>query len=121
MTTDELIASALVYAGDTHTVADIRAMIASGEAQLWDGPHSVVVTQLDRQPRQVILHFFLAAGTSAELEAMEPLILRWGAEKGCTLARFVGRRGWERTFMTAKSGWKNTNVIVMEKPIHGKG
>lgn len=116
-----LLEAALTYAGGSHTLADVERMIADGEAQFWPGVHSCIVTEIAVEPQRKVLHFFLVAGNLTEVEAMEPLILRWGAEKGCTLARCVGRRGWERTFMTAKSGWKNTNVIVMEKPIHGKG
>lgn len=112
------IEAALAYAGGTHTYADVEAAIQAGDAQLWPAPNSCIVTELDRQPHKTILHFFLAAGTSAELEAMEPHIVEWGKEQGCTLARFVGRKGWERSFLAHK-GWVNSGVIVMEKPING--
>lgn len=113
-----LIESALVYAGGEFSVADIERAIANGKAQLWEGPNSVVVTELDRFPGKTILHFWLAAGRSEELEAMQDGIIAWGREQGCAKARFVGRKGWERTFM-AETGWVNTGLIIMEKAING--
>lgn len=111
-----LIESALVYAGGSHTFEDVADAVERGEAQFWPGPHSCIVTEIDRQPRHRVLHFFLAAGTTPELEAMTPGILAWGKEQGCTVARFVGRKGWERSFL-ARTGWTNSQVIVMERPI----
>ena len=110
------IEAALAYGGGTHTVADVEDAITRGDAQLWPAPHSCIVTELDRQPRQSILVFWLAAGVSAELEAMVPLICEWGKSEGCTKARFVGRKGWARAF-PAKTGWVNTGFVYMEKEI----
>lgn len=113
-----LVDAALHYAGGSHTFEDVQEMVEKGEAQAWYGPHSIIVTEIDRQPRHRVLHFFLAAGTSPELEAMEPGILDWGKEQGCTVARFVGRRGWTRAF-PAKTGWRDTQSVIMEKAING--
>lgn len=90
--------------------------VKKGEAQFWPGPHSVIITQLDEQPRRTLLQFFLAAGNAAELQAMEPEVLRWGKEQGCTVARLVGRKGWTRTWVMDQ-GWENTNLVVLEKAI----
>ena len=113
-----LLEAALAYAGGTHTVEDVEALIASGEAQIWEGPNSLVVTEIDRQPRQAILLFFLAAGHKAELLAMQDGILAWGREQGCTRARLVGRRGWARSFLQ-DSGWADTQYVIMEREING--
>ena len=113
-----LLESALAYAGGTHTVEDVERLIADGSVQFWPGPHSCVVTEFDTQPQKKTLSIFLAAGDAAELEAMEPGIMAWGREQGCAVARFVGRRGWERSFLK-RMGWANTNVVVMEKAING--
>lgn len=111
-----LIDAALAYAGGSHTVDDVVAMIEGGEAQLWTGPNAAVVTEIHETPREKVLHFFLAAGSGVELEAMVPGIIEWGQEKGCTKARFVGRRGWERTFLS-RTGWRNTGYIIMERSV----
>lgn len=115
-----LLDAALAYAGGSHTRQDVLDAIDAGTAQFWPGPHSCIVTEIDEQPRHRVLHFFLAAGTSPELEAMESGILAWGQEQGCTVARFVGRKGWTRSFL-ARTGWADTGVVVMEKQINGQG
>lgn len=111
-----LVEAALVYAGRTHTFEDVAAEVEAGHAQFWPGPHSCLVTQVDEQPQDKILHFFLAAGNSTELQAMEREVVRWGQEQGCTRARMVGRRGWTRTWLMSE-GWQDTNFVVLEKPL----
>ena len=66
------------------------------------------------------LHFFLAGGVMAELEAMTPIILEWGVAHGCTKARLVGRKGWARSFLM-DSGWHDTGLVILEKRINGEG
>ena len=60
-----LLAAALAFAGGTHTVEDVEDAITRGEVTLWDGPNSVIVTEIDYQPRQTVLNVFLAAGVMA--------------------------------------------------------
>ena len=110
------LALALAHAGDTHSVADVHAMIAAGHAQLWPGPASVIVTEIITHPRQRLLNFFLAAGVRRELEAMTPIVLDWGRAQGCTRATLVGRKGWQRTFL-ARDGWRVSDLIIMEKDL----
>jgi hypothetical protein len=109
------IEDALEYAGHSHTFDDVAAMVASGEAQFWPGPNSAIVTEFVLEPRTKRLNFFLAGGTLAELEAMTPLVLEWGREQGCTTASLIGRRGWERTFLS-RTGWKS-GLVVLEKDL----
>lgn len=109
-----LLASALAHADGTYTVDDVEAEVEAGTAQFWPGPRSCIVTQIDRAPQRSVLHFFVAAGKMQELEAMTPEILQWGREQGCTLARMVGRKGWERSFLV-DTGWSVAPHITMEK------
>ncbi len=111
-----LIEAALADAGGSHTFEDVVEAVEKGEAQYWPGPNSCIVTTIDEQPRQKILHFFLGAGVQAEIAAMFPGILEWGKEEGCTKARFVGRKGWRRSFLP-KTGWVELQHIIMEKPL----
>lgn len=111
-----LIESALVYNGNTHRFEDVVAEVAAGTAQFWPAPNSCIVTQIDTQPARKILVFWLAAGNSVELKAMEPLIVAWGQEEGCTLARMVGRKGWKRSFLT-DVGWQDTEYVILQKEL----
>ena len=102
--------AALVYAGGTHEFSDVEAMVEAGTAQFWPGVHSCIVTQIDYQPRRRVLNIFLAGGNLAEIEAMTPLVLRYGYDQGCTAATFTGRKGWERTFL-GRTGWSMEMVM----------
>lgn len=113
-----LIESALVYAGGSHTFEDVADAVERGEAQFWPGPHSCIVTEIDEQPRRSTLILFLGAGRIEEIEAMMPGILAWGESQGCTSARFVGRKGWTRSFL-AHTGWVDTGLVFMEKALNG--
>ncbi len=111
------IEAALAYGGQSYTFEDVADEVDRGEAVAWYGPKSIVVTQTTVQPGEKVLHFFLAGGEMAELEAMTPGILRWGEEQGCTVARLVGRKGWARSFLV-RSGWADTGLVIMEKPVN---
>lgn len=86
---------ALALAG-THAPQHIAEGVASGAFQEWSGGDSVVVTEILDTPLRRTLHFFLAEGTMAELQAITPAILDWGRMHGCTHASLVGRKGWSR-------------------------
>ena len=114
-----LLEAALAYSGGSHTVDDVLGMIERGEAQRWDGPNSIVVTEIDRQPHKTYLLFFLAAGRKDELLAMQEGIFAWGREQGCDAARLVGRKGWARSFLT-DHGWQDTQYVILENDLHGR-
>ena len=92
---------------------ELHAGIAKGEYQLWSGPHSALVTEVIDFPRERVLHFTLAGGHLAEIEAMLPPILAWGREIGATRTTLAGREGWQRAWLTKKLGWK-VKAVVME-------
>ena len=99
------ISEALEHAEGTHTLEDVRSKVASGHLQLWPCPSSAVITEIHELPRAKVLHFFLAAGNLDELRPVYNIIEDWGRSLGCTRATFVGRHGWQRTFMTKEEGW----------------
>ena len=109
------IERALAYAGGTHTVEDCWDLIQQNKLQLWVGPHSVIITELEQYPQLKAVRFFLAAGRMDELQSMADSILDWARTEGCTRAGMIGRPGWARSWM-AKDGWKTTH-IVMERDI----
>ena len=113
------IENALEYAGGTHTLDDVRALVEKDLLQLWPGIDSAVLTQIMDYPRQRALHFFLAGGNLDELKRLHPIILKWGIEHGCTRATFAGRRGWERTFLTREEGWTVSSINMEKDLTHG--
>lgn len=104
----QAIEDALAYASGTYSFDDIAAGVAAGTMQYWAGINSIIITEIIDYPQKRVLHFFLAGGGDlAELEEMTPPIIEWGRKKGCTTAQMIGRKGWERTFLT-RTGWEPT-------------
>jgi hypothetical protein len=101
---------ALEYAG-THTAADIAEAVTAGRMQRWDGDASTIITEILDSPLRRTLLFFLAEGNLRELRAMARPILEWGRQQGCTHASFVGRFGWERSFVR-DLGFKVTATVM---------
>lgn len=99
-----LIESALDKGFNTHNYEDVAAMVASGALQFWPGVASVICTEIIEHPRRRVANVFLAAGDLAQIKAMTPIIEDWAREHGCSLAVFAGRKGWEKTFLSAR-GW----------------
>ncbi len=97
---------ALGYTGGTHTLDDVRRGIADGSLQLWPAAESALVTELLRYPTGLkVVNFFLAGGNMAEVKRLYHIVIAWARTQGCTRATFTGRRGWERSFLTADEGW----------------
>ena len=115
----DLLASALVYTGGTHTVEDVLAAAASGQMQMWVGEDSIVVTEILTYPRLKELNVFLAAGHLDEIRRLNPIILEWGRMHGCQRATAVGRRGWERTFVTKEAGWTAPMTVYARTLVKG--
>ncbi len=110
------IEAALKYGGGTHTFDDVAALVETGKAQYWPGPHSVIITEISQHPQKRVLHFWLAGGNLAELERMIPGIEEWGKGEGCTAASMTGRLGWQKVTFLKRGGWK-TNLVVMDKEL----
>lgn len=105
---------ALDYAGNTHTLADIAAGVASGRYHFWPGEKSAAITEVWEYPRARHLIVFLAGGDLHELVAMVPSFMSWGKHLGCTKIVECGRPGWERVL--GNQGWKR-EAVVLSRPI----
>lgn len=101
---------ALFYSGGTHTMADVANAIESGEAKLWVGEGSAIVTQLFDEPQMRVCHFWLAAGELEPVIALSNRVLEWAKENGCARATLAGRRGWTKAL--ASGGWKEDLVLM---------
>jgi len=109
------IESALEYA-PFYTIDDILSEIEAGEAVLWPGKRSAVVTQFWDFPRTRGLNFWLAGGDLTELtEEMLPVMEAWGREQGCTVFFLAGRLGWNKS-MKAKGYRPQWTILLKEAP-----
>lgn len=107
MTDDELrhrFEKTLDFAGNTHTVADVRGMIADGRAQFWRFGDGITITTIDEYPQAKVINYWLSAGNLRDCLALEHEINPWAIEQGCSIATVTGRKGW-RPF-GEKTGWR---------------
>lgn len=89
--------AALAHAGRTHRLDDVAEMIARGEAQLWPGAASAMVTLIEDDPLERRLLIWLAGGELGEIvERLRPAAEAWGRSNGCRRVLIIGRAGWER-------------------------
>lgn len=109
------IQAALHHEGGGHTWEDVQNGIVDGIFQLWPGVRSAVVTQIIDLPQKRELRFFLAGGNMEEIKELYHVILAWGREHGCDFATLVGRKGWERTFLTRNEGWTPRWVVFVKE------
>jgi len=91
------------------TFDQLTGQVQNGHAQYWPAGSSVIITQI----AGLTLHFWLASGTLAELQAVTPHVLDYGREQGCTRATLTGRKGWLRSFLK-DTGWRQSPIIQME-------
>lgn len=92
-----LLEEALEEHPGTYTKDDLWAEIASGQAQFWPLPNSVVVTTIRTYPTGYRdLRGWLAAGDINEIAALEQFVCHWAKEIGCNRFVLTGRRGWKK-------------------------
>lgn len=90
------IEDALGYSSGTHSIGDVEAAIAAGDATFWPGRRAAMVTEILDLPGAKVLHFWLCGGELAELQSMRAFIEGVAIALGCTKASTAGRRGWSR-------------------------
>ena len=91
------IEAALAHAGGGHSLDDIEALVAAGEARLWVSQAAAMVTLVEDEPRQRRLLIWLAGGDLDELvNDLRPRAEAWEREQGCRRVIVAGRPGWER-------------------------
>lgn len=107
-----LLLPALDHAG-THDLADVANLINSGDAQLWAGISSILITTVDEYPKAKVLTLWLAGGELDELvNFLRPEAEAWGETQGCTRAAIMGRDGWMRALRGA--GYEPAAQLVMK-------
>jgi hypothetical protein len=109
------IEAALDHAGGTHSLADVRGMLASGEARMWAGKACALVATIEQTPQRTMLLLWLAGGDLDELVSIwRAEAEAWGSEKGCTTSLLIGRRGWVRAL---KSHGYTPHACVLMKEL----
>ena len=108
------IEAALEYSHGTHTIQDIFEFVANGTLELWPGKNCALISQVSEYPGRKMIHIFLAGGDIKEIEEMEPSIIAWAKEQGCSALTLTGRPGWTKSFLK-DIGYKNTQVQMIKE------
>lgn len=103
---EKWLASALATARDDRTMDDIFLAVCTGDMQFWPGEDSAVVTQLLDHPNgRRECNVLLAGGSLDTLQQMLVEIERFATANTATVMTVLGRRGWERSFLTKDAGY----------------
>ena len=95
---------ALCHAGNTHTLADIAALLAKGHAQWWCNGDGAVITEIFDHPQIRVVNYWLVAGKLGACLDLQAPIDAWAAGLGCVGATASGRRQW--TPVLQRHGWE---------------
>lgn len=110
---------ALPYTMGTHTQADIESGLDKGLMQLWPTEESFCLTELVTAPSGLkLVNLFLAGGQMEPLRQLYPIIEGWAKSQGATRVVCLGRKGWERSFLTKDEGFHPT-LVYYEKDLGG--
>jgi hypothetical protein len=105
--------AALARAPLTHTLEDVRAAVAAGEAQFWPFERSACVTRIFDEPRAKTLNHWLVGGDLEELMRMRPRVEAWARAQGCTRLMLGGRSGWARVL--EPHGFSPVGVVLAKE------
>jgi len=105
---------ALDIAGGTHNTHDVMAAVQSGKMQSWQEGQSVVVTEVLGAPQTNICNVFLVAGNMEEIMSIQPRVVKFAKEMGCSKITMRGRPGWAKVL--PEYGWHAPGVMY-ELPI----
>jgi hypothetical protein len=108
------IEKALVYAGGSHTYADVVAGVMQGKLHFYPLEQSFIICEVYEYPQFRTYHIFLAGGSMSEILEFEPILRTNGAELGCSKLTLAGRLGWTRVLL--ERGW-TYDLAVMSKEI----
>lgn len=107
------IEAALAAGGEAVTIDEVEAAVRRGDAHLLAAVDAAVVSQICNRGRE--FNIYLAGGSLARLKTMVPDLERMAKALGCTHLSILGRRGWERTFLTREMGYTPTAVLLVKE------
>jgi hypothetical protein len=83
-------------------IEDIEQALSNGEAVLWPGEKSAIVTEFVTYPSgERASQVMSAGGDLAEILAMVPGMEAFARLNGCSRSIVEGRRGWEKVLRSA--------------------
>ena len=108
------LAEALTYSGSNDTIADVKQAVMEGGCQLFVHPTGAAVTMIERHATVPTLRIWLAGGNMDAMQALVPDFETVARVLGCEQLVFLGRTGWQRTFLT-EVGFKAVAVEMVKR------
>lgn len=106
---------ALEHSGSVDTIEDVHRGVIEGKCQLFLRPTGAAVTLVESTAKTPTLQIWLAGGDMAAMEEMLPDFEKVARILDCGKLAFLGRTGWQRTFLT-NEGFK-PSAVLMEKTL----
>ena len=104
--------TALEHAGRTHTIEDVRYLVATNRLQVWSLGDSLLLTEIADFPSRRALHHFCAVGNINEIWKLRDEAAAWAKAQGCTLEVVTGRPGWVRVVQRRLQGWNKPQIQI---------
>jgi len=92
----KVLVPAIARSTDDLDEEELLNALLIGQAQIWPGERSAMVTQLIDQDGKRLLHVLLGGGDLKELLLMHFGVAAWGRAMGAQWATIHGRAGWAR-------------------------
>ena len=108
------IEAALEYSHGTHNIQNIFEDVMNGRVEFWPGKECALISQVVQYPQKKMIHVFLAGGDISEIEQIEPHIVEWAKQHGCSALSLTGRPGWTKSFLK-DIGYQNTQVQMIKE------
>lgn len=93
---------ALDYAGNTHSLEDVRRQLFDGDTFWFAAKEYAMVAEILDYPQRRIGRIWLATGSLKAMRALTPYFTQWFENKGCTAVWIWGRPGWQRVLSNGK-------------------
>ena len=89
--------AALKYTGGMMDEATLSRAIKRGDYHVISLPNSTVLVEFTQHETGLkTIDFPFCGGDLQELKTIEPQLLQWGRDEGCSKAMAFGRKGWAR-------------------------
>jgi hypothetical protein len=107
--------SALEQAGRTHTIEDVRYLIATNRLQVWVKGDSLLLTEIAEFPSSSALHHFAAVGRIDDLWDLRDQAINFAKDRGCTREIVTGRPGWVRVLRRRFQNWNEPQIQMVRE------
>lgn len=94
----------------THTWADLRERLLSGQAQVFWNDHGVWIVEVIQTPQKRYLNAWVVAGELPGVMDLQPQVIAFAKEMGCERVVARARFGWKH--VARAHGWQEEAMVI---------